>query len=56
MATADTRPKRFEKTSDKARKLDTPVRFPAQLNMAPYTSTWMKEGEKENVYEPAGLF
>ncbi|KAF9029915.1 cysteine proteinase [Hymenopellis radicata] len=41
--------KRFEKTSEKARKLDTPVRFPETLNMAPYTSLVMKEGDKENV-------
>ncbi|KIY72161.1 cysteine proteinase [Cylindrobasidium torrendii FP15055 ss-10] len=41
--------KRYEqKTSDKTRKLDTQVRFPARLNMAPYTSV-MKDNDKENV-------
>ncbi|KAF8872581.1 cysteine proteinase [Infundibulicybe gibba] len=41
--------KRFEhKISDKtsARKIDTPIRFPASLNMAPYTTLVMKEAEK----------
>ncbi|TFK34607.1 cysteine proteinase [Crucibulum laeve] len=43
--------KRFEqKSKDKAsaRKIDAPIRFPASLNMAPYTSLVMKETEKEN--------
>ncbi|KAF9558847.1 cysteine proteinase [Agrocybe pediades] len=42
--------KRFEhKTNDKssARKIDTPIRFPATLNMAPYTTQVLKEGGKE---------
>lgn len=43
--------KRFEhKTSDKstARKIDAPIRFPASLNMAPYTTTALKDTEKGN--------
>ncbi|KAF8230589.1 cysteine proteinase [Tricholoma matsutake] len=43
--------KRFEhKTSDKssARKIDAAIRFPASLNMLPYTTFAMKEMEKEN--------
>ncbi|KII89707.1 hypothetical protein PLICRDRAFT_685039 [Plicaturopsis crispa FD-325 SS-3] len=42
--------KRFEhKTSDKssAHKIDTPIRFPAELDMAPYTTLVMKAHEKE---------
>lgn len=42
---------RFEhKTNDKssARKIDTAVRFPASLNMAPFTTPAMKETEKES--------
>ncbi|KAK0222878.1 hypothetical protein EDD85DRAFT_860078 [Armillaria nabsnona] len=49
--------KRFEhKTSDKptARKLDTPVRFPATINMAPFTSIALKENEKENNFASFG--
>ncbi|KAJ7158960.1 hypothetical protein C8R43DRAFT_994564 [Mycena crocata] len=43
--------KRFEhKTADKsnARKIDARVRFPATLNMAPFTTLVMKAAEKEN--------
>ncbi|KAJ6524236.1 hypothetical protein DFH09DRAFT_1264332 [Mycena vulgaris] len=43
--------KRFEhKTSDKssARKIDAQIRFPATLNMAPFTTLVMKGAEKEN--------
>ncbi|KAF8151031.1 hypothetical protein B0H34DRAFT_731104 [Crassisporium funariophilum] len=43
--------KRFEhKTNDKssARKIDAAIRFPASLNMAPFTTLGMKETEKEN--------
>ncbi|KAJ6615868.1 hypothetical protein B0H10DRAFT_2039331 [Mycena sp. CBHHK59/15] len=43
--------KRFEhKTSDKsaARKLDAQIRFPALLNMAPFTTLVMRDAEKEN--------
>lgn len=43
--------KRFEqKSTDKglARKLDSLIRFPTTLNMAPYTTFYMKEAEKEN--------
>ncbi|KAG6918424.1 hypothetical protein DXG01_014603 [Tephrocybe rancida] len=39
---------RFEhKTSDKtsARKIDAPIRFPASLNMAPYTSLALEDPE-----------
>ncbi|KAF8813509.1 cysteine proteinase [Phlegmacium glaucopus] len=42
---------RFEhKTNDKssARKIDSAIRFPASLNMAPFTTLAMKENEKEN--------
>ncbi|TFK22778.1 cysteine proteinase [Coprinopsis marcescibilis] len=42
--------KRFEqKTNDKTstRKLDTPVRIPASINMAPYTSALVREMDKE---------
>jgi ubiquitin carboxyl-terminal hydrolase 22/27/51 len=42
---------RFEhKTSDKssARKIDAQIRFPATMNMAPFTTLVMKEAEKEN--------
>ncbi|KAL0945494.1 hypothetical protein HGRIS_000980 [Hohenbuehelia grisea] len=42
--------KRFEhKSADKsaARKIDTPVRFPASFSMAPYTTAVMKEMEKD---------
>ncbi|KDR78670.1 hypothetical protein GALMADRAFT_244157 [Galerina marginata CBS 339.88] len=44
--------KRFEhKTNDKssARKIDTPIRFPAFLNMAPYTTNALKDSGKENM-------
>ncbi|KAH6909348.1 hypothetical protein BKA70DRAFT_1400237 [Coprinopsis sp. MPI-PUGE-AT-0042] len=50
--------KRFEqKTNDKtsARKLDTPVRIPASMNMAAYTSTLVKEMEKENAGPGTGV-
>lgn len=43
---------RFEhKTADKssARKIDTKIKFPATLDMARYTTSMMKEIEKENV-------
>ncbi|KAF7424547.1 hypothetical protein PC9H_009854 [Pleurotus ostreatus] len=43
--------KRFEhKSTDKtsARKIDTPIKFTATLNMAPYTTVTMTEKEKEN--------
>jgi len=43
--------KRFEhKSTDKssAHKIDAPIRFPASLNMAPFTTLVMKEMEKEN--------
>ncbi|KAJ8520755.1 hypothetical protein ONZ45_g2476 [Pleurotus djamor] len=43
--------KRFEQKSiDKtsARKIDTPIRFPATLNMAPYTTASMRQTDKEN--------
>jgi ubiquitin carboxyl-terminal hydrolase 22/27/51 len=43
--------KRFEhKTADRssARKIDTQIKFPATLNMAHYTTSIMKETEKEN--------
>ncbi|KAJ7692121.1 hypothetical protein B0H17DRAFT_1061969 [Mycena rosella] len=43
--------KRFEhKTADKsaARKIDAQIRFPATLNMAPFTTLVMKAAEKEN--------
>ncbi|KAJ7471011.1 hypothetical protein FB451DRAFT_1472862 [Mycena latifolia] len=43
--------KRFEhKTSDKssARKIDAQIRFPATLNMAPFTTLVMRAAEKEN--------
>ncbi|KAF9048837.1 cysteine proteinase [Panaeolus papilionaceus] len=43
--------KRFEqKTNDKssARKIDTPVRFPASINMAPYTSLFVRDTEKDS--------
>ena len=49
---------RFEqKTNDKssAHKLDTPVRVPASINMAAYTSTLVKEMEKENSGPGAGV-
>lgn len=42
---------RFEhKTADKstARKIDAQIRFPATLNMAPFTTLVMKAAEKEN--------
>ncbi|KAF5379838.1 hypothetical protein D9615_005767 [Tricholomella constricta] len=54
--------KRFEhKTSDKnsARKIDAPIRFPASVNMAPYTTLAMKDSEKENngIYTgPEGMY
>lgn len=48
-------PQRFEhKTTDKTspRKIDSAIRFPASLNMAPYTTLVMnlkgKDSEKEN--------
>ncbi|PPQ84018.1 LOW QUALITY PROTEIN: hypothetical protein CVT25_000564 [Psilocybe cyanescens] len=44
--------KRFEhKTNDRssARKIDTPIRFPASINMEPYTTHFLKEAGKENV-------
>ncbi|TEB19403.1 cysteine proteinase [Coprinellus micaceus] len=45
--------KRFEqRTNDKSRKIDTPVRFPSSINMAPYTTLVMKEMEKENASGP----
>ena len=40
---------RFEhKTTDKnaARKIDTPIRFPASLCMAPYTTIALEDPEK----------
>jgi ubiquitin carboxyl-terminal hydrolase 22/27/51 len=43
--------KRFEqKASDKstARKIEAQIRFPATLNMAPYTTLYMREAEKGN--------
>ncbi|KAJ6516717.1 hypothetical protein C8R47DRAFT_1088124 [Mycena vitilis] len=42
--------KRFEHSADKssARKIDTRVRFPAMLNMAPFTTLAMEAAEKEN--------
>ncbi|KAF8963160.1 hypothetical protein BDZ97DRAFT_2017931 [Flammula alnicola] len=43
--------KRFEhKTNDKssARKIDVAIRFPASINMAPYTTLGMKDWGKEN--------
>jgi len=43
---------RFEhKTADKssARKIDAQIKFPATLDMARYTTSMMKEIEKENV-------
>ncbi|KAJ7503328.1 hypothetical protein B0H11DRAFT_1975258 [Mycena galericulata] len=43
--------KRFEhKTADKssARKIDAQIRFPATVNMAPFTTLVMKNSEKEN--------
>ncbi|KAF7369862.1 Ubiquitin carboxyl-terminal hydrolase [Mycena sanguinolenta] len=42
--------KRFEQKADKsaARKIDTRIRFPATLNMAPFTTIVMKAAEKEN--------
>jgi ubiquitin carboxyl-terminal hydrolase 22/27/51 len=41
---------RFEHKADKstARKIDTRIRFPATLNMAPFTTLVMKAAEKEN--------
>ncbi|KJA25025.1 hypothetical protein HYPSUDRAFT_37935 [Hypholoma sublateritium FD-334 SS-4] len=42
--------KRFEhKTNNKsaARKIDTPIRFPASINMAPYTSLTVKDSGKD---------
>ena len=47
---------RFEhKSSDKtsARKVDAVIRFPANLNMAPYTTFYMKEAEKEDKGNPS---
>ncbi|KAF8720618.1 hypothetical protein AX14_010860 [Amanita brunnescens Koide BX004] len=43
--------KRFEqKATDKTttRKIGTQIRFPATLNMAPYTTLYMREAEKES--------
>ncbi|KAJ7847826.1 hypothetical protein B0H14DRAFT_2356983, partial [Mycena olivaceomarginata] len=42
--------KRFEHKADKstARKIDTRIRFPVALNMAPFTTLVMKAAEKEN--------
>ncbi|KAJ7728518.1 hypothetical protein B0H16DRAFT_1588885 [Mycena metata] len=41
--------KRFEHKADKtSRKIDTRIRFPATLNMAPFTTLVMKAAEKEN--------
>ncbi|KAJ6568652.1 hypothetical protein B0H19DRAFT_1024019 [Mycena capillaripes] len=42
--------KRFEHKADKssARKIDTRIRFPATLNMAPFTTLVIKAEEKEN--------
>ncbi|KAF7354378.1 Ubiquitin carboxyl-terminal hydrolase [Mycena venus] len=42
--------KRFEHKADKstARKIDTRIRFPATLDMAPFTTLVMKAAEKEN--------
>ncbi|KAH9481878.1 Ubiquitin carboxyl-terminal hydrolase 22 [Psilocybe cubensis] len=43
---------RFEhKTNDRssARKIDTPIRFPASINMEPYTTHFLKEAGKENI-------
>ncbi|KAJ7620961.1 hypothetical protein FB45DRAFT_927988 [Roridomyces roridus] len=52
--------KRFEhKTADKssARKIDSQIRFPAVLNMAPFTTLGMKSSEKENSYPgPAAMY
>ncbi|KAJ7881755.1 hypothetical protein B0H14DRAFT_2340180 [Mycena olivaceomarginata] len=54
--------KRFEHKADKstARKIDTRIRFPATLNMAPFTTLVMKAAEKENngpVYPgPAAMY
>lgn len=42
---------RFEqKTADRssARKIDTQIKFPASLNMAPYTSSFVRDMEREN--------
>ncbi|KAF8628559.1 hypothetical protein AX15_003826 [Amanita polypyramis BW_CC] len=50
--------KRFEqKATDKAttRKIGTQIRFPATLNMAPYTTLYMGESEKENGALPLSL-
>ncbi|KAJ7215547.1 hypothetical protein GGX14DRAFT_443055 [Mycena pura] len=42
--------KRFEQKTEKGatRKIDARIRFPAALNMAPYTTLVMKAAEKEN--------
>ncbi|KAG5636226.1 hypothetical protein H0H81_008733 [Sphagnurus paluster] len=53
--------KRFEhKTSDKnsARKIEVPIRFPASVNMAPYTTLGMTKPEKETVAHtgPDGMY
>ncbi|KAG5342367.1 hypothetical protein C0989_002840 [Termitomyces sp. Mn162] len=54
--------KRFEhKTADKnaARKIDTPIRFPASLCMAPYTTFALEDPEKagHGIFPgPAGMF
>ncbi|KAG5641869.1 hypothetical protein DXG03_004093 [Asterophora parasitica] len=53
--------KRFEhKTSDKnsARKIDTPIRFPASINMAPYTTLAMENAKRTNSIStgPEGMY
>ncbi|KAF8344708.1 hypothetical protein F5887DRAFT_969390 [Amanita rubescens] len=50
--------KRFEqKATDKTttRKIGTQIHFPATLNMAPYTTLYMREAEKENGGMPASF-
>jgi ubiquitin carboxyl-terminal hydrolase 22/27/51 len=50
---------RFEhKSADKssARKIDVPIRFPASLNMAPYTTVVMNMREKETERENGAPF
>ncbi|KAF8629978.1 hypothetical protein AX17_005543 [Amanita inopinata Kibby_2008] len=50
--------KRFEqKASDKAaaRKIESQIRFPATLNMAPFTTLYMRQSEKENMNSPTSF-
>ena len=50
---------RFEhKTTSKAvpQKIDTPVRFPASLNMAPYTTLVMNHSSKDGDASTWGVF